>query len=50
MAGRYGKDENTIYVEYCRSCETHNWCTHHDESKYHETFIKCMVFDTQFPT
>ena len=33
-------DESSIFVEYCRSCDTHNWCTHHDEAKYHETFLK----------
>jgi hypothetical protein len=40
------REASTIFVEYCRSCDTHSWCTHHDEAKYHETFLKrkgCMM-------
>ena len=38
---KFINDPATLYVEYCRSCDTHSWCTHHDELKYHETFLKC---------
>lgn len=34
------KTDNCVYVEYCRACNTHSWCTHHDEAKYHDTFLK----------
>ena len=47
MASRFHSDETSIFIEYCRSCETHSWCTHHDESKYHDTFLKCTSFFMQ---
>jgi len=47
MASKSRSDQYTIYVEYCRSCDTHSWCTHHDESKYHDTFLKCKYILTQ---
>lgn len=33
-----------ISIEFCKSCDTHNWCTHHDEQKYRQAFIDCTVY------
>lgn len=30
-----------ISIEYCKSCETHNWCTHHNEERYKQAFLDC---------
>ena len=34
-------NKNTLFVEFFRACDTHRWCTHHNEEKYLTYFNKC---------
>lgn len=40
------KDEElpTVSIECCENCETHAWCSRHDESKYVEHFAERKPF------
>ncbi len=43
-------DRSTVYIEYCRACDTHSWCTHHDEGKYLSYFDKCKNYSISVAT
>jgi hypothetical protein len=30
--------DNTVYIERCKNCKSHAWCTIHNEAKYQEFF------------
>lgn len=38
---RTDQHPNTIYIEYCKDCSSHQWNTRHIEHKYEAYFQKC---------
>lgn len=34
-------ESEKIFIEHCKNCSSHNWCTNHDESKYLSYFESC---------
>lgn len=44
-------EQNCVYIEHCTHCNCHQWCTSHDEKKYHDFFqkVKYSILQT-FPS
>lgn len=36
-------DLEKVYIEHCIGCNSHKWCTNHDESKYTAYFSSCKT-------
>jgi len=34
------KEDTIVYIEHCINCNTHAWCTNHNESKYSSYGLK----------
>jgi hypothetical protein len=32
--------ETTVFIEYCVGCDSHNWCTRHNEQRYATYFTQ----------
>ena len=40
----------TVHIEHCRDCDTHAWCTRHDEEKYKGAAAElCQACELAFP-